>query len=189
MAKIIDGKAISAAMREEIKADVAALHEKGIAPGLAVIIVGNDPASEVYVKNKGKACEEVGIYSEIIALPEQTSESELLARIDELNKRSDISGILVQLPLPRHISEKAVTERIIPEKDVDAFSDENVGKITVGSPRFLPCTPAGVMEMLCREKIEISGVISKNLPIIFEQTCKIGIYFGKIGSFFQIIRR
>lgn len=157
MAKIIDGKAISAAMREEIKADVAALHEKGIAPGLAVIIVGNDPASEVYVKNKGKACEEVGIYSEIIALPEQTSESELLARIDELNKRSDISGILVQLPLPRHISEKAVTERIIPEKDVDAFSDENVGKITVGSPRFLPCTPAGVMEMLCREKIDISG--------------------------------
>ena len=157
MAKIIDGKAISAAMREEIKADVAALHEKGIAPGLAVIIVGNDPASEVYVKNKGKACEEVGIYSEIIALPEQTSESELLARIDELNKRNDISGILVQLPLPRHISEKAVTERIIPEKDVDAFSDENVGKITVGSPRFLPCTPAGVMEMLCREKIDISG--------------------------------
>ena len=157
MAKIIDGKAISAAIREEIKIEVTSLGKIGIVPGLAVIIVGNDPASEVYVKNKGKACGEVGIYSEIIALPEQTSESELLARIDELNARNDINGILVQLPLPRHISEKAVTERIKPEKDVDAFSDENVGKITVGEPRFLPCTPAGVMEMLCREGIEISG--------------------------------
>lgn len=157
MAKIIDGKAISAAIREEIKIEVTSLGKIGIVPGLAVIIVGNDPASEVYVKNKGKACGEVGIYSEIIALPEQTSESELLARIDELNARNDINGILVQLPLPRHISEKAVTERIKSEKDVDAFSDENVGKITVGEPRFLPCTPAGVMEMLCREGIEISG--------------------------------
>ncbi|MBR7083487.1 MAG: bifunctional 5,10-methylene-tetrahydrofolate dehydrogenase/5,10-methylene-tetrahydrofolate cyclohydrolase, partial [Clostridia bacterium] len=147
MAKIIDGKAISSAIREEIKIEVASLGEKGIVPGLAVIIVGNDPASEVYVRNKGRACGEVGIYSEIIALPEQTSESELLARIDELNARNDINGILVQLPLPRHISEKAVTERIKSEKDVDAFSDENVGKITVGEPRFLPCTPAGVMEM------------------------------------------
>lgn len=157
MAKIIDGKAISAAIREEIKIEVTSLGKIGIVPGLAVIIVGNDPASEVYVKNKGKACGEVGIYSEIIALPEQTSESELLARIDELNARNDINGILVQLPLPRHISEKAVTERIKSEKDVDAFSDENVGKITVGESRFLPCTPAGVMEMLCREGIEISG--------------------------------
>ena len=157
MAKIIDGKAISAAIREEIKIEVTSLGKIGIVPGLAVIIVGNDPASEVYVKNKGKACGEVGIYSEIIALPEQTSESELLAKIDELNARNDINGILVQLPLPRHISEKAVTERIKSEKDVDAFSDENVGKITVGEPRFLPCTPAGVMEMLCREGIEISG--------------------------------
>lgn len=157
MAKMIDGKAISAAIREEIKIEVTSLGKIGIVPGLAVIIVGNDPASEVYVKNKGKACGEVGIYSEIIALPEQTSESELLARIDELNARNDINGILVQLPLPRHISEKAVTERIKSEKDVDAFSDENVGKITVGEPRFLPCTPAGVMEMLCREGIEISG--------------------------------
>ncbi|MBR6051685.1 MAG: bifunctional methylenetetrahydrofolate dehydrogenase/methenyltetrahydrofolate cyclohydrolase FolD [Clostridia bacterium] len=157
MAKIIDGKAISSAIREEIKIEVASLGEKGIVPGLAVIIVGNDPASEVYVRNKGRACGEVGIYSEIIALPEQTSERELLAKIDELNARSDINGILVQLPLPRHISEKAVTERIKSEKDVDAFSDENVGKITVGEPRFLPCTPAGVMEMFHREGIEISG--------------------------------
>ena len=120
MAKIIDGKAISAAMREEIKADVEALSARGVTPGLAVIIVGSDPASEVYVRNKGRACDAVGIHSEIIALPEQTPESELLEKIDELNERDDINGILVQLPLPRHISEKAVTERIIPEKDVDA---------------------------------------------------------------------
>jgi len=157
MAKIIDGKAISAAMRGEIKAEVEALTARGVTPGLAVIIVGSDPASEVYVRNKGRACGEVGIHSEIIALPEETKEEELLKKIDELNARSDINGILVQLPLPRHISEKAVTARIIPEKDVDAFSDENVGKITVGAPRFLPCTPAGVMEMLCRECVEIAG--------------------------------
>ena len=157
MAKIIDGKAISASKREEIKKEVEALVSRGITPGLAVIIVGSDPASEVYVRNKGRACAEVGIHSEIIALPEQTPESELLEKIDELNERNDINGILVQLPLPRHISEKAVTARIIPEKDVDAFSDENVGKITVGAPRFLPCTPAGVMEMLKYEGVEIAG--------------------------------
>ena len=157
MAKIIDGKAISASKREEIKKEVEALVSRGITPGLAVIIVGSDPASEVYVRNKGRACDQVGIHSEIIALPEQTPESELLEKIDELNERDDINGILVQLPLPRHISEKAVTARIIPEKDVDAFSDENVGKITVGAPRFLPCTPAGVMEMLKYEGVEIAG--------------------------------
>ena len=157
MAKIIDGKAISSAIRQEIKADVEALSARGVVPGLAVIIVGNDPASEVYVRNKGRACGEVGIHSEIIALPEETTEAELLEKIDGLNARKEINGILVQLPLPRHISEKAVTERIIPEKDVDAFSDENVGKITVGAPRFLPCTPAGVMEMLRREGVEIAG--------------------------------
>ena len=157
MAKIIDGKAISSAIRQEIKADVEALSARGVVPGLAVIIVGNDPASEVYVRNKGRACGEVGIHSEIIALPEETTEAELLEKIDGLNARKEINGILVQLPLPRHISEKAVTERIIPEKDVDAFSDENVGKITVGTPRFLPCTPAGVMEMLHREGVEIAG--------------------------------
>lgn len=157
MAKIIDGKAISALKREEIKKEVEALAARGVVPGLAVIIVGSDPASEVYVRNKGRACEAVGIHSEIIALPEETPESELLEKIDKLNGRDDINGILVQLPLPRHISEKAVTARIIPEKDVDAFSDENVGKITVGAPRFLPCTPAGVMEMLRYEGVEIAG--------------------------------
>lgn len=154
---IIDGKKTSAETRLDIKAEVDALKAMGIAPGLAVIIVGTDPASQVYVRNKGRGCDEVGIYSEIIELPEQTTESELLEIIDKLNDRREISGILVQLPLPKHISEKAVTDRILPEKDVDAFSDANVGKIMLGSPAFLPCTPAGVMELLKRYDIDVSG--------------------------------
>ena len=157
MAALIDGKKISSEIRAEIKSETDALRARGVAPGLAVIIVGNDPASEVYVRNKGKACGEVGIYSEIIALPENTSEAELLEKIDSLNSRSDINGILVQLPLPGHISEKAVTARILPEKDVDAFHNENVGRITSGEPRFLPCTPAGVMELLRRSGVETAG--------------------------------
>ena len=157
MAALIDGKKISSEIRAEIKSETDALRARGVAPGLAVIIVGNDPASEVYVRNKGKACGDVGIYSEIIALPESTSEAELLEKIDSLNSRRDINGILVQLPLPRHISEKAVTARILPEKDVDAFHNENVGRITSGEPRFLPCTPAGVMELLRRSGVEIAG--------------------------------
>jgi len=154
---IIDGKKTSAETRVDIKAEVDALKAKGITPGLAVIIVGTDPASQVYVRNKGRGCDEVGIYSEIIELPEQTKEEELLEMIDKLNERREISGILVQLPLPKHISEKAVTDRILPEKDVDAFSDANVGKIMLGSPAFLPCTPAGVMELLERYNIDVSG--------------------------------
>ena len=154
---IIDGKKTSAETRVDIKAEVDALKAKGITPGLAVIIVGTDPASQVYVRNKGRGCDEVGIYSEIIELPEQTTENELLEIIDKLNERREISGILVQLPLPKHISEKAVTDRILPEKDVDAFSDANVGKIMLGSPAFLPCTPAGVMELLERYNIDVSG--------------------------------
>ena len=154
---IIDGKKTSVETRLDIKAEVDALKAMGIAPGLAVIIVGTDPASQVYVRNKGRGCDEVGIYSEIIELPEQTTESELLEIIDKLNDRREISGILVQLPLPKHISEKAVTDRILPKKDVDAFSDANVGKIMLGSPAFLPCTPAGVMELLERYNIDVSG--------------------------------
>jgi len=157
MAKLIDGKKISSEIREEIKEEVSVLASEGITAGLAVIIVGNDPASEVYVRNKGRACGEVGIYSEIIALPESTSERELLEKIDALNARREINGILVQLPLPKHINEKAVTARILPEKDVDAFHYENVGRITLGKPRFLPCTPAGVMELLRRSGVEIEG--------------------------------
>lgn len=157
MAKIIDGKKISSELRAEIAEEVNALAEQGIVPGLAVIIVGEDPASKIYVRNKGRACAEVGIYSEILELPESTSEAELLAKIAELNARSEINGILVQLPLPCHIDESAVIAAISPDKDVDAFSEANVGKIMLGDYRFLPCTPAGVMELLRRSGIEIEG--------------------------------
>lgn len=157
MAKIIDGKKISAEIRQEIAQDVRRMKEAGIVPGLAVIIVGEDPASQIYVRNKGRACEEVGIHSEIIRLPEQTPQEALLSQIAELNARDDIHGILVQLPLPRHIDEGAVIAAISPDKDVDAFSEVNVGKIMIGNSRFLPCTPAGVMELLKRSGIETEG--------------------------------
>ena len=157
MATIIDGKKISAEIRAEIAEEVKMMKESGVCPGLAVIIVGENPASQVYVRNKGRACAEVGIYSEIIELPAETTESELLSKIEELNVREEIHGILVQLPLPKHIDEKAVIAAILPEKDVDAFSEGNVGKIMIGNHSFLPCTPAGVMELLHRSGIEIAG--------------------------------
>jgi len=163
MAQIIDGKKISAAIRAEIAEEVKAMKAEGIHPGLAVIIVGENPASQVYVRNKGKACEEVGIYSEIIAMPEETTEEALLAKIEELNARKEISGILVQLPLPKHINEASVIAAISPDKDVDAFSEVNVGKIMIGNHRFLPCTPAGVMELITRSGISIEG---KNAVVI-----------------------
>lgn len=157
MAKIIDGKAISAEVRAEIKAEVAKLSEKGIGVCLAVVIVGDDPASQIYVRNKKKACDETGIRSEIIAMPAETSEKELISVLDGLNFRSDVNGILVQLPLPRHINERNIIAHIAPEKDVDAFRDENVGRIMTGSFSFLPCTPAGIIELLHRSKISIEG--------------------------------
>lgn len=163
MAKILDGKAVSAAVKEQVAAETAALKEKGIVPGLAVVIVGDDPASHVYVNNKKKACAQVGFYSEEYALPAQTTQEELLALVETLNKKPDINGILVQLPLPSHLDEKAVIEAIDPKKDVDAFHASNVGKIMIGDYHFLPCTPAGVMELLKSEKID---VCSKNCVVI-----------------------
>ena len=157
MTKIIDGKIISASVKERVKAEVSALKEKGITVGLAVIIVGEDPASKVYVSNKKKACENLGIISEEYALPESTTNEELLALIDELNSKPSINGILCQLPLPSHHDEKLIINSIDPEKDVDAFHPFNVGKIMIGDFDFLPCTPAGVMEMLKYENIEVEG--------------------------------
>lgn len=155
---IIDGKAIAADVRAEIKAECASLAAKyGTVPGLAVVIVGEDPASQVYVRNKAKACAEVGFYSEVHALPASTTEAELLALIDRLNADEKIHGILVQLPLPSHLNETAVLLRIDPRKDVDAFHPFNVGNLTIGSPVFLPCTPAGVMEMLRRSGVDPAG--------------------------------
>lgn len=157
MAKIIDGKAVSQFVKDEVKKEVSALGEKGVSVGLAVIIVGNDPASRTYVNNKKKACEATGIISEEYALPEDTTMEELLALIKELNAKKSINGILCQLPLPKHLDEKAVIENIDPIKDVDAFHAVNTGHIMIGDYSFLPCTPAGIMEMLKYYNIEIEG--------------------------------
>ncbi len=157
MYKLIDGKVISSAVKERVKNAVADLNKQGITVGLAVIIVGEDPASKVYVNNKKKACEALGIISEEYALPENTTQEELLSLIDMLNKKESINGILCQLPLPKHLDEGAVINAISPEKDVDAFHPVNVGKIMQGDYDFVPCTPAGIMEMLQYENIDITG--------------------------------
>ena len=157
MAKLIDGKRIAAEVRAEIKEKTEAMKARGVVPGLAVIIVGEDPASQVYVRNKAKACEEVGFYSEVHRLPAETTQAELNALVDSLNQNSAIHGILVQLPLPKHLDETEVLLRINPDKDVDAFHPYNVGNIMIGDYRFLPCTPAGVMELLKRSDIDPAG--------------------------------
>ena len=157
MAKLIDGKIISAAVKEQVAKETEELKQKGVTPGLAVIIVGEDPASKVYVANKEKACEQIGMQSFKYALPEDTTEEELLALINKLNSDSRVNGILCQLPLPKHLNEELVINTLIPEKDVDAFHPQNVGKIMTGNYDFLPCTPAGIMEMLEYEHIDISG--------------------------------
>ena len=158
MAKIIDGKKIAAETRKDIAERAAKFTaEHGFAPGLAVIIVGEDPASQVYVRNKKKACEEVGFYSQVYEMPAVTTMDDLLAKIETLKNDPKIHGILVQLPLPKHLDEKAVIAAIPPEKDVDAFHLINTGKIMLGEYSFLPCTPAGVMKMLEHENIDVSG--------------------------------
>lgn len=157
MAKIISGKEVSERIKEELILEVQSLKEQGIFPGLAVIIVGDDPASRVYVNNKKKACERIGIYSEEYALSADVTEEEILDLIDELNNKDTISGILVQLPLPKHISEKNVIERINPKKDVDAFHPVNVGKIMTGCYDFVPCTPAGIMELIDESGVLVEG--------------------------------
>ena len=157
MAQIIDGKAVSKQVRERVAEETAQLKKKGITPGLAVIIVGDDPASQVYVRNKERACEEVGFYSEKFALPENTTQQELNALVKELNERPEISGILCQLPLPKHLDDKEVINLIDPLKDVDAFHPVNVGAIMIGDYNFLPCTPAGVMELIHSTGVEITG--------------------------------
>lgn len=154
---IIDGKAVSKAVRERVAAETAELKKTGITPGLAVIIVGEDPASQVYVRNKEKACEEVGFYSEKFALPENTTQQELNALVQQLNARKDINGILCQLPLPKHLDDKEVINLINPIKDVDAFHPVNVGAIMIGDYNFLPCTPAGVMELIHSTGVDVCG--------------------------------
>ena len=157
MAKIIDGKQISLDIKNELKEKVARYKEQGIEITLAVVKVGNDPASAVYVRNKEKACEYVGINSKTLALPEETTEEELLNVVKELNEDKNVNGILVQLPLPKHIDESKVLLTIDSTKDVDGFHPVNVGKMVIGEDTFLPCTPAGIIEMIKRTDIDIEG--------------------------------
>ena len=154
MAKLIDGKAVSQKVKDEVRAEI---ERDNLKVGLAVVIVGNNQASRVYVNNKKKACEVCGIQSFEYALPEETPESELLDLVDTLNKDPNVNGILVQLPLPKHIDEEKIIARISPEKDVDAFHAVNVGKIMIGNYSFLPCTPAGVMELIHSTGTDVSG--------------------------------
>lgn len=163
-AQIIDGAAVAQEIKDGLRAEVSRLqNEKGLTPGLAVIIVGDDPASRVYVNSKKKACAEIGVYSEEHALPASTSQEELLGLIAKLNQDPKIHGILVQLPLPDHLDEKAVLYAIDPKKDVDGFHPVNVGKMMIGEPCFLPCTPHGVIELIRRTGIELKG---KNAVVV-----------------------
>lgn len=157
MALLIDGKRISQEIKDELKAEAAVLKEKGIEPALAVIQVGSDPASSIYVNNKKKACAYIGIHSVSYELPEETTQEELLGIVEELNRREDIHGILVQLPLPKHIDEDAVIRAISPKKDVDGFHPESVGRMCIGEKGYLSCTPAGIIQLLKRSGIEIAG--------------------------------
>jgi len=154
---IIDGKAIAADIRKEIAVDVASLKQRNVIPGLAVVLVGEDPASRVYVTMKEKACDQTGIFSDEYKLPAETTEAQLLALIDDLNRNEKIDGILVQLPLPDHIDENKVLEAISPAKDVDGFHPYNVGRLVTGNPLFQPCTPYGVMKMLERTEVDLTG--------------------------------
>lgn len=163
MVQIIDGKKVSAEVKARVADEVAALKEKGVTPGLAVIIVGDDSASQVYVRNKEKACAETGMYSEKYALPAETTQEELLNLVKELNGKKEISGILCQLPLPSHLNSDIVINAIDPIKDVDAFHPVNVGKIMIGDYAFLPCTPAGVMELIKSAGVDPEG---KNCVVV-----------------------
>ncbi|MGI6085289.1 MAG: bifunctional methylenetetrahydrofolate dehydrogenase/methenyltetrahydrofolate cyclohydrolase FolD [Acetivibrionales bacterium] len=161
--KLLDGKDLAARMKKDMLTEVEQLAKTGVVPGLAVIIVGNDPASRIYVNSKKKDCEEVGIKSFEYSLPEETGEEELLGLIDALNQDPSVDGILVQLPLPKHLDEAKVIRRISPEKDVDAFHPFNVGELMIGRPVFAPCTPAGVMELIKDAGLDVAG---KNCVVV-----------------------
>lgn len=156
-AQIISGKEVAAEIKLKLEQEVKALTDQGITPGLTVVVVGEDPASQVYVRNKGKECEKLGMRSEIIRLPETTSQAELLAILDGLNNNTEVHGILVQLPLPKHISEESILLAIDPSKDVDGFHPVNVGNMVIGGDSYLPCTPAGVIELIRRTGLDIAG--------------------------------
>ncbi|MBP6124977.1 MAG: bifunctional 5,10-methylene-tetrahydrofolate dehydrogenase/5,10-methylene-tetrahydrofolate cyclohydrolase, partial [Phycisphaerae bacterium] len=184
-AKIIDGRQIAAQMREELKGRIAVLRQQGIQPGLAVILAGDDPASQSYVKSKAKACAEIGIYSVDNRLPAAVSEEELLSRIEQFNRDERIHGILVQLPLPEHIDEMRVLMAISPEKDVDGFHPVNVGKMVIGQRCFLPCTPHGIVQMLVRSGVQLEGaevVIVGRSNIVGKPLANLLIQKSRLGN-------
>lgn len=161
--ELLNGKELAQKLQQEMTQEVTALKEKGIQPGLAVILVGEDPASQVYVRNKERAANNIGMYSVVYRLPETTSEADLIAKIEELNQDDKIHGILVQLPLPKHINEDLVLDTIAPEKDVDGFHPMNLGNLFAGKPTMIPCTPAGIMELIKLSGLDLAG---KNAVII-----------------------
>lgn len=200
MAIIIDGKKISAEVRDEIKAEVAKYTEKGIEITLAVVKVGEHPASAVYVRNKQKACEYVGIKSVAYELKEETTEEELLELVDKLNKDEAIDGILVQLPLPKHIDEDKILNAIDSRKDVDGFHPNNVGKMMVGEDTFLPCTPAGIIQLLKRTNIELEGkecvvigrsnIVGKPMSILMlKENCTVTIAHSRTKDLKEVTKR
>lgn len=174
--KLINGKEIGDLIRQSIQQEVNDLKEQGITPGLAVILVGDNPASKTYVSNKQKSCEQMGIYSELIELSEEISEETLLSEIDKLNADPAIDGILVQLPLPKHIDEQNVIAAISPEKDVDGFHPESVGKMMLGQPTYLPCTPFGVMKLLEYANIDVAG----KHAVIIGRSHIVGVPMGQL---------
>ena len=157
MAELIDGKKVSKAIKDELRAEVEELKSKNVIPGLAAVLVGDNPASQIYVSSKAKACEKIGIFSDVIRRPAETTQEELAKIIDDLNNRKDIDGILVQSPIPKHLDELAITLLINPAKDVDGFHPHSVGMMLIGDPTFLPCTPHGIMVMMERYNIDPSG--------------------------------
>jgi methylenetetrahydrofolate dehydrogenase (NADP+)/methenyltetrahydrofolate cyclohydrolase len=185
-AKIIDGKKIAEEMRAELAAQIEELKANGITPGLTVVLVGEDPASQVYVRMKGRACEQLGMKSETIRMPVETSEAELLAVVRRLNDDDTVHGILVQLPLPDQINEQRVLHSLRPDKDVDGFHPVNVGKVTIGDPTgFRPCTPYGVQQMLIRTGVEISGahaVIVGRSNIVGRPMASLLLHKGRGGN-------
>ncbi len=201
MAELIDGKLVSACVRSSISSEVAEFKKQyGITPGLAVILVGDDPASQVYVRNKHRGCVEAGMNSFEIKMDAETSEEELLSKINELNTDDAVHGILVQLPLPKHINEDRVINSILPEKDVDAFHPINVGKIMLGKYDFLPCTPAGIMELLDYYKVDITGkecvvvgrsnIVGKPMSmLLLAKNGTVTVCHSRTKSLFEVTRR
>lgn len=200
MVKIINGKEIAAQIKEKLKKEITELEKNGIKPGLAVIKAGNDPASAVYVRNKVRTSEEIGIYSQVFEQEENVSQEKLIEIIEKLNKNPKIHGILVQLPLPKHLDEKNIIEKIDSRKDVDCFRNENLGKLFSGNAIFLPCTPAGVIEMLRKENVEITGkecvvvgrsnIVGKPLSImLLQENGTVTIAHSKTKNLAEVCRR